>query len=305
MNWEFDDLWNKSKLYAARAFEQPRDEYTFPFLATLALEFLGRATLAKVHPALLADPQSGDNILYACGYGAVKSPRSVPAKTVFIRCQSIVTGFTKSEFGLVMSLMQRRNEELHGGGLPYEDFRTELWLADYYRVCKLLLTFLELNLEDFIGPDETEAAEEMIEAAEEEQKSEILKLVAAHKTVFEDLDKEDVEERRERIRQDLRRMQGPVSTDPCPSCESTCVRTGEVIRTSDPRLEDDQIKIETIVLPTKLDCGVCGLSLKGHGSLHIAGMGGQFTVEDLVDPEEYYQEEFDPYDYYELEYMNE
>ncbi len=57
--WSHDGLWAKAVIYAQRATDEDRDGPLFPLWATLALEFVARACLAKVHPALLADPREG------------------------------------------------------------------------------------------------------------------------------------------------------------------------------------------------------------------------------------------------------
>ncbi len=46
-SWSYDSLWQKTKLYVQRALEAEREGPLFPFWAILALELLGRATLAK------------------------------------------------------------------------------------------------------------------------------------------------------------------------------------------------------------------------------------------------------------------
>jgi len=56
--WEYDKLWQKAKVYIQKAFEEDREGEMFPFWATIALEFVARTTLAKVHPVLLADLSS-------------------------------------------------------------------------------------------------------------------------------------------------------------------------------------------------------------------------------------------------------
>src|SRR4051794_28279785 len=92
--WDEDVLWEKTKLYVARATREEQEGPLFPFWSILALEMLGRTVLASVHPVLLADPQQGSNLLYACGYGNPDRVRSVPAATVFRRCSVIVESFT-------------------------------------------------------------------------------------------------------------------------------------------------------------------------------------------------------------------
>src|SRR5438270_7047263 len=132
MYWDYDGLWQKAKVYAGRAFSSDRSGAMFPFWATLCLEFLARATLSRINPCLLADPTEGDNILYACGFSSSKAPISIKAKTVFLRCQRVVSNFTAEEFSFCMSLIQRRNEELHTASPAFEDFPTGLWLARFF-----------------------------------------------------------------------------------------------------------------------------------------------------------------------------
>ena len=88
--WTFDPIWQKSKVFMDRALEADRDGPLFPHWAALSLELLGRATLARVHPVLLADPREPENLFYALGLGVRGIPRSVPAKTVFARCQRLI-----------------------------------------------------------------------------------------------------------------------------------------------------------------------------------------------------------------------
>lgn len=305
MDWSYDSLWNKSKLYAQRAFSEKKSSYLFPLEATIALEFLSRATLAKVHPALLADPQSGDNILYACGYGNVKVPHSVPAKTVFLRCKEMVTDFTEADFSFAMSFVEKRNEELHSGGLPYENFPTEQWLANYFRACQRLLAFLGLKLEDLFGPEYGIMGQEMIVAANETRKGETLKLVSAHKTIYAELSDDEKKEKIKVSENRLKRLSEPNKVADCPSCGQKCFIIGKVISTSEPRLEDEYLIIETVVFPTDLSCSVCGLRLKSHEALHTVQLGGQFTVEEEIDPNDFYKSDFDPSEYYGEEYANE
>ena len=183
-SWSYDSLWQKTKLYVQRALEAEREGPLFPFWAILALELLGRATLAKVHPALLADPQQGENILHAFGYGAAKNPKSVSAKTVFLRCKEIVPNFTEQDVKICMGMIERRNEELHAGAPAFEDLPTQLWLADYFRLCQLLLSSQDLTLVDLFGQEETSAAEEMIQAAEEQVLKKANQAIAEAKKLF-------------------------------------------------------------------------------------------------------------------------
>ena len=72
--WTTDSLWNKAKIYITRAFSGEREDDLFPFFASLGLEFLARSALAKIHPALLADPSDGASVMYAFGYPTTDRP---------------------------------------------------------------------------------------------------------------------------------------------------------------------------------------------------------------------------------------
>ena len=305
MLWDKDALLGKAKSYIQRAFEdESRDSDRFPFWGTIGLEFVGRAVLAGVHPCLLADPQSPEAVLFACGIGDASNAKSVHAKTVFARCGLIVVDFTKSDFAFCMSLMERRNEELHTAAAAFEGFSTEKWLADYYRVLEKLLKHLKLDLAGVLTDGDAKAATQMVAAASKALLAEVKKKVADHKTAFGTLRPETIVERRSAFKLKPPSFRGPTKTVKCPACNEDCLVSGEIVRSTDPKLAGDELFWESIVLPNILRCDVCGLELKGHEALHIAEVGGQFSMLRWRDAAEYYLEGVDPSRYFEEEYNN-
>jgi hypothetical protein len=302
-DWSYDSLWEKTSMYMQRAFEEDRDGPMFPFWAALALEFLGRATLAKVHPALLADPKDGDNILYAFGFKATALPRSIPAKTVFVRCQAIIVEFSANETTKAMQLIELRNTELHSGTPAFEGHATGAWLPDYFRVAKLLLESQAQSLDDLLGKEEAAAALAMIDALEGKVLGDVKKRIAAAGKSFSSLpqtDRETAEDRAKRRAKTLGfswRLPQFVS---CPACNLPALMQGEAITESNPRMDDDSILVDTAVLPTEFECIGCGLTLSGYSELHAADLGGQYTLSRAYDPMEYYSDQ----GYFEEEYMN-
>ena len=224
MVWDEHALWQKAKLFADRAFEADRDGSDFALWATLALELLARATLAHIHPALLADPQKAENLLYTFGFGALSAPKSVPAKTVFSRCKVIVPLFTDRQEQLCMSLVERRNAELHSGELAFEQFGTAAWLADYFATCRILLDFQDRTLEELLGPDEAAAANEMIEDVAATVRAAVNARVTAARAVFQALPKDEQAAR-------LQRRPEPTdvtsTTQTCPACGGHALVLGE------------------------------------------------------------------------------
>ena len=299
-DWDYDPLWQKSKLFSARAAEEDRSGAIFALWSILAMETLARATLARVHPALLADPREGENIMYAFGYGTAKSPRSISMATVLKRCQVIIPEFTEAEVKFAAGLTERRNAELHTGKPAFEDLPTHLWLARYYVVVELLLDAQGRSLEDLLGESEAGAAEQMIAAERTEIRDEVF---------------EAIRKKRQEV-ESSPPVPGTIHLLPilpfghtkkevaCPACDSTAVLIGEVLGAGNVRVEEDQVVDVVPVLPTKFACQFCQLSIEGHARVHAADMGGQFTVEERYDISEYYGIAFDPMDYMEPEYGN-
>lgn len=249
MLWDKDPLIGKGKAYIQRAFdEESRDGSLFPFWSTIGLEFIGRAVLASVHPSLLADPHTPEAVLFACGIGDAAKAKSVHAKTVFARCRLITVGFTDADFAFCMSLIERRNEELHTSKAAFEGFHTEVWLADYYRVLEKLLRHLDLALSDILSVEDASAAQEMIMAAAKTLLGAIKKKIADHNVAYSTLQRDHIEERRTAFKVKQMSFRGPRKQARCPACGEDCLISGEIIRSTEPKLAGDELFWESIVL---------------------------------------------------------
>ena len=72
--WSEEALLRKASVYVERASSVDPESGLEQLWSLIGLELLARATLARVHPALLADPQDGGHLLYAFGFGEPKPP---------------------------------------------------------------------------------------------------------------------------------------------------------------------------------------------------------------------------------------
>lgn len=298
--WDSDVLWEKTKLYVARAAGEEQEGALFPFWSILALELLARTVLASVHPALLADPQVGANLLYAFGYGQPERLRSVPAATVFRRCAVVVDDFTEGDVNGAIALIELRNEELHSGGTPLAGLKTGVWLADYYRLCEILLGALDKELSHLFTEEEARAAETMIAAAAEALESEVKQYLADVRSAFQELESEEQKRRLARAAAMTDELAGRavlpadigVVID-CPACGGRAWVSGEFVRAGEPQAGEEFIVQEIVKIPTGLECASCGLKLSGHGRMHVIGHGGLFTGQIEEDPASFYNIEFD------------
>jgi hypothetical protein len=291
MDWNPDALWSKAKLYMDRAINEQRDGSLFPFWCSLALEFLARSALAKISPTLLAEPdREMKNILYALGKGTPsKGPKSINAILVFDLCKQVVPDFGPEEKELCEALSNRRNEELHSGGLPFEIFKTNDWLAKFYETCAVLLKFQARELQDLLGAKEAGAAQKMIDASKLEVLGKVKKSITAHKTIFEEKPEKERHEllaKSEALAKEKTALGGHRVV--CPACGAKSWVTGEPISRQDTRLEGSSVVERVSMLPTSFACVACGLKLTGHSELQAVGLGGQFTRSLYFDAVYYY-----------------
>lgn len=306
MMWNHLELWTKSKLYMSRALVEGPDNELYAFWASLSLELLAKAVLAKIHPVLVADPADGRSILYACGINTglsqPKRPKSIPAHTLFARCILCCKNFTSEDEAFCLTLAERRNSELHSAELGFAGYSSSLWLARYFTVATKLLKQFGKPLDEFLGSSaQATAARRMIKGEEASRKAAVLKRVASAKKSYAKLSSLVRIRRIAESKVTLAQLAADANKlDKCPACLNDCCILGSRITTGDPRLDGDEILIRASYLPESMKCLVCLLNLKGHQELHIVSKGGQYSVDEVYDAAEYYAPEYEP----EMEYGN-
>ena len=307
--WDYDSLYQKAKLFVRKGLEHEAPHSPeIPLWCILALELLGRATLSKIHPALLADPKDGVNLLFACGFPSKKAPTSIPSKTVFHRCVVVCRDFSEDDYNRCMAWMNLRNEELHTGSLPFEELKTSTWLPDFFRICAILLNQNGVKLENFVGAEHASTANEMVESLSLKKRQETHSTVEDKRREFLALGIEDRLARIKRGKTKAKTSWSLLSRSKeikCPACEGVALIVGDLIRSTTPKDSDGELIQESVWLPSRLVCFCCDLKLMGHAQVAALGFGDQFVTTEVLDPKEYYGIEFDPSEYYQSEYQNE
>jgi hypothetical protein len=303
MDWATDTLYSKARLYAQRAHDEPVESSLFALWMSLALELLARSALAQIHPVLLADPREQDNIYYAFGVVPKSIPKSIPAKALFARCSILVRGFTDKMSAHCLIVADRRNSELHTGVAAFEGIDNSKWLPATYEVMEILLTHLKRDFADFLGDHEGVAVETLKDRRDTIKRDVQEKLAAARKAY----ERQTPEQREKRAAvvaasteswlkgQRLRRK------TMCPACSNTAVMGGETVGRSPVRIDEDAnvISREVRVLPNKLRCASCDLSLTSYQELKEADLGGIYTIGEEEDPIEFFG--IEPEDYVDVE----
>jgi len=167
-----DALYAKSQLYVRRGFRAKGDDEfeEYQLWASLALELMGKAVLANVHPSLVADPQHYESLFAACGRDLSPDVRTITAKTLFIRLGHIDKAFDARHQKFCEQISLRRNAELHSGESPFSGMTPELWEREYWGAVVVLLKMQEENLDAWLGVDDAKAPAAIVDKANEARK---------------------------------------------------------------------------------------------------------------------------------------
>jgi hypothetical protein len=285
-----EDLYLKAVLYFQRMNAHESDSWECALWSGFAIEFLARAALANISPALLADTNKNWQSLYhALGFApneAKFSARSIAISEVFKRLTSILPSFIEEHENFGVLHTGRRNLELHTGELAFEGIKGSTWQSRFYKTCEILLLSMGMTLEDFVGKDEAEIAKKIMHAANDRSANEVRGQINAHTRVWSGKDDED--------RATLQRKAAVWATRqighclPCPACTSQGMVVGEPVAAPVRKLQNDEITETQEYLPNQFECVACGLKIVGLSRLTVAGIGDRYKKTDFYDAAEFY-----------------
>lgn len=269
--------------------ETNRDDWRFALWSSLALELLARAALAKISPALLAEPKDWNNLLFAIGLSPTAkrfTPKSITTSEVLSRLREIVPEFDAEMEGFCLLHTNKRNSELHSGDLPFDGVKNSFWLPKYYGSSKVLLQTMGVTLNEFLGKDEAKVAEKLIEAAADDAAKAAIGTVEAHRKVWEAKAEEaKVAGQTQATAWATRHMGHRVK---CPACRSDAAVVGDPISSPQKSIKGDIITETQQYLPNKFECVACGLKLAGLAHLNACELGDTYIYTQQYDAAEYY-----------------
>jgi hypothetical protein len=290
--WSSDALLAKAQRYAEEMQSYSPDDWQFGLTSTFVLEFLSRAALANVSPALLAESANWNNVYFAIG-GAPKAakfiPRSVDIGSVVTRLREIIPEFTPEQEGFAAQHVNRRNEELHTGGAPF-DSANPAWLGPFYHICAVLLKTLGKTLPDLLGKDEAKTAQEIIEAHRDESAKAVMKTIAAHKTVWEANSEAERRRAAHQASDWATRQKG--HRVKCPSCGNDALLGGSAISEAEQKIEEDLIVETQKFLPAKFECIACKLKISGLSQLSASGLGAPYKSISTYNAADFYADQY-------------
>lgn len=296
MSWNSDDLLSKARLYIDRAYRSIDEPSSFALWIILALELLARSAISNVHPILLANPTQVKNLYYAIGREELcEFPKSVPAKTIYERCETLFDDFTPRETKYCNALRELRNAEIHSGEAVLDLIPIPNWQLRYYRVCQIFLNTLDLDLDDFFPLDHIDSIVEILNTDEKKERTTVENLLAQARRAAGAIEL-DIDRHRQSLNYlssiDVDRIIGRYDVD-CPVCTSS----GEIgikrISMSEIKLEDD-VPFRTVTyLPIFFHCRSCNLWLNSYSRMVMARLGDPLVTDvgiDLTDLLMWYME---------------
>ncbi|WP_019936615.1 hypothetical protein [Bordetella sp. FB-8] len=290
LSWDPEALYLKAQRYVQHMSALDSDDWEYALWSGFSLEFLARAALANVSPALLAETDKNWTSLYhALGFTPTEekfAPKSIAVSEVFKRLTAILPDFTKEHEGFGILHTGRRNAELHTGELAFDGIKASVWQPRFYQTCEILLSSIGTTLEDFFGEDEAKVARELIDAAADESAKAVKGEVEAHKKVW--LAKGEQERLKLSAQASVWATRQAGHRVYCPACASQALVVGGPVSAPVQRLSDGEITETQEYLPNRFECIACGLKILGLSRLTVVGLGDRYKKTQVYDAAEYY-----------------
>ena len=276
-----DALLGKSKVFVQRALTSKtrREREAYQLWAALALELLGKAALASIHPCLVANPEHLNSIFAAAGIRIGVDVRTITARTVYKRLSILSREFDRKVMDSCIAVTEKRNAELHSGDSPFSGSKFTNWEARYWYAADLILKMLGMTFDEWIGPNDAKESSEIVVQIREATKKAVAQRIA--------ICEEKVASRPRRIKAGEFTQNGDHTwIAECPACENE----GEMVgmswheQTIDTEFDDPTEEwydlIETQYCGEEFVCPFCNLHLYNYEELDASGIETEYCDEE-------------------------
>jgi hypothetical protein len=225
-----DALMGKSQAYITRALvaKAVGSMSEYQLWASLALELVGKAALAKIHPCLVADPQSKVSLFAAAGMVISPDIKTITATTLFDRLTHMSKRFDKKTQEFCTNMSLKRNAELHSGEASFEGAIAASWEGRYWHTVEIILETGDGSIETWLGADKAQAPKALLaEYTHAIEKAATIRVETAAHGFKERSKKEREEAHAKAAAMDLWAMRTSFRVQPhniwdaqCPACKS-------------------------------------------------------------------------------------
>jgi hypothetical protein len=280
-----DALMGKSQAYIGRALaaKAASSMGEYQLWASLALELVSKAALARIHPCLVADPQSYVSLFAAAGMNVGTDIKTIVAKTLFERLTHVSKRFDEKTRDFCTNMSLKRNAELHSGEAPFEASLAASWEGRYWHTAEIILEACDSSIEIWLGADKAKAPKELLaeytHATEEAAKVRV-------KTAAEAFAARPKKEREEALaragtidiwtmNRSFRLSADDIWETQCPACGSRSFLAGSKY---DEEVSDDdgqdpyEESVDISYVAEEFICPSCGLHLDSRDAIEAVGL---------------------------------
>ncbi len=297
--WDERALWLKAKLFLNHAMDE-EESRTFDecaLWASLALELLAKAALARVSPLLIASPnEEGTNLLIASGLieGQARF-NSVKASTLYSRCHKAFRPFSEKE---AQEITWARNEYLHGGSAAFTAIPADAWWPRYWAQAIILVNAQDKVIEELVGLARVPVVEEHLDKNRKNIEHRAEMLIARAQQRLAQHRSGDLPAKLAKQWAHSPNLTAGFShraEADCPACGATGTIEGEEIEEAEPHYEqvaedDFDAWVDLSVVTDYFSCPTCRLVLDGWELINAAGLPPNFA--DTGDYGEYVEPEY-------------
>jgi len=278
-------LMGKSQAYIGRALtaKAAGSMGDYQLWASLALELVGKAALAKIHPCLVADPNSSTSLFAAAGMNVGTDIKTIIAKTLFDRLSHVSKRFDKKSQEFCTNMSLKRNAELHSGEAPFEGAVAASWEGRYWHTAEMILEAGGSSIESWLGADKAKAPKQLL-AEYNHATAEAAKIrVETAAEAFAGRPRKDREEAHARaaaieiwnMRRSFRLVADHLWAAVCPACKSRAFLAG--VKYNEEASEDeaewpDEEMVDVFFVAEEFLCPSCGLHLDSREAIEAVGL---------------------------------
>lgn len=285
--WTAEALFAKALLYVGEMESHTTDDWQHRLWASLSLELIARAALAKISPTLLADGKNWRNVHYALGHETTAKkfvPLSIGIKEVLDIFSELTPAFTKELKDACVEQCGHRNAELHSGENVFASSGTSSWLPHYYASCKVFLESMGKSLDDLFT--DVSLAERLINSIQDTAAKSVGKDIDTHQKIWQEKGGEEQAVSTQQATAWASRQAGHRVT--CPACHNPALVRGKGQGSVATEIGQDEVVQKQTMLPSTFECIGCGLKISGFSKLFACGLGDAFTATTTLSTAEYF-----------------
>jgi hypothetical protein len=181
---------------------------------------------------------------------------------------------------------------------------------------EVICTHLDIDPSTLVGHEIIQQGRALVDKADKRLEHEIKERIAASRIFFEHLKPEEIKARRGLAiepnsryasgsiiaRQVMAAARGITRDTPfqriaCPSCKEKIAMRLDPVRSTNERLEDDEIVHDIVYIAVNLACPVCDLELKSTAEIRAAGIEQQYVRTQRENIEDRFIKEYEGEDY--------